>query len=431
MFKQNVLRCLVYLRILGLIFLFYLQESDCSNLYRALKGRRFSPLVLKRSYGVHNFFQAPTSVTSTLVPLKSLQDEDELETTYVSQLRDKRLLYCYADGNLALCSTNSAENVLNCAQFLPPGKTIEVHELKDGRLIVCQIAEDETEGEQYLNFLVDFELNTSKELDLLGLSIKCISFIDSQTILMGTTNGKLIQFDLEANKIVKLCALSTSATAKRLSKQTVLTEENDFQVLSEVEVSKGRPILCVDQNYSGGIFIVLDIENGYLSGLFDLEESELRRIQFYHYPDFKKIGFPISRVVYDSYSKLIFIAQYDGQSSPKVCDIDFRQLQLKSIHPQAASPKRRAFVFPNGNIAFLSNHVPQVQRDPMTEDLMHHSDSDKATSKDHASENASADDYGGIDLSLYTDVVCDNNGSDSEDPQPEHGLIEIQSFRIA
>ncbi len=318
--------------------LFRLHGSDRWALLTALAGRITPPMLLKDSLKPRNFFTEQQQVTKFPIPRAPDFSEDPLEDAFVSQLRNGQLICCYPNGTLSLYSTEKPPAApQHFSLLLPEAKTTAVHELPDERLLVC------LKGQQTL--LVDLKKNISEKLNVPSLQLKSVFSNKDHGIFLGLKDGKLIQWNLERNCAVQCWHFSERGT--RSPKIELLKDANDH-----VEV--GLPILRIALNLDNRLFVVFGAKDGYLTGLFDLTDARLQRLEFIHYSEDDKRGNTLSQIFFDRFGGLTLMYQN------KICKSYVQILDHNCAVPKQhmvfktdeESIEKGAFPLPNGCLAF-------------------------------------------------------------------------------
>jgi hypothetical protein len=263
----------------------------------------------------------PQGFSVIQIPRISPTDEDVLETTYLSQLDDGRLIYCYQNGEIDLYTTSTSEVLTEKLSVLPEGKTTAVYELPGQRLLICR------EDKNIL--LVDLNLQSGIKMDLPSVEVTSVLAEDQNSVFIGTNDGRLLHWHLGDNKLIGNWSIETET-----------------------------PILSLAATTGQDLFLILHNEKGFLTGLFNPKQPQFQLDKQFDYDDFQLIGETIVQVSYDPQANpqkpLSFITRSEIQPSAltlyQIKDNE-TETQLLSNNDKSYRDSK-AFVLPNGNLAF-------------------------------------------------------------------------------
>jgi hypothetical protein len=192
--------------------------------------------------------------------------------------------------------------------------------------------------------------------------------INNHCVFLGTDKGLLIKFDLDKNTLLELWPLrAPNAVERRIKPESLVLDNENLTILQNTE-NAGPALLCMARNHDGDIFLVMDVEGGYLSTLFSEKSSEdpasLRRVQFFPYLDGNKIGMVVGGVFYNRFGGLTFILQ--ASTTNYVHDFLYSPHRVKALFIHESAVADRSSVFPNGNLAY--SYHPDVSDGENLED---------------------------------------------------------------
>ena len=219
-----------------------------------------------------DFMKKPQSVSAIDIPPKQSK-KDVLENTFVSQLSDGRLIYCYDDGEIGLYTTPLSNAASESFSLLPAGKTTAIYELPNQRLLICQKKQHPQ--------LVDLNKKTSQPMNLPGVNVKSAIALDQNTVFIGTGDGKLIHWHLDNNNLINSWSIGDN----------------------------NHPILCVAENINKQLFLVQLVNEGFSTGLFNQETGQFERLKLIPFDDSDLIGETILRIFYNRHGDLMLVTR--------------------------------------------------------------------------------------------------------------------------
>lgn len=323
-----------------------LDQPQKGLLAPSLSNDHRTPVNLKRPIAPCNFFSEPKSVTRVAIPHKNNCDMEQFEDVFFSQLRDGRLICSYPDGTIALLNYNLPAMPVQYFPILQANKTRAIHELSDGTIVICV----ENDG-NHENYRLNLITNKVTKVGIPAVKVISILSNDDQTAYFGLEDGRLIHWNIHEDKLIKCWHITT-------------TEDNEFEnsnltpeiaLLPDLEIieKKGSSIVCIAQNEDNKLFLVTDVEDGYVTCLFDHTDSSLIRVGFIKFGSVQKLFREVTNVYYSQSGDLTVVLKESGSKSSLdiLCINSERKVEEEFLSEKDISGQS-AFGFFNGLLAF-------------------------------------------------------------------------------
>jgi hypothetical protein len=342
----------------------YLQPADIIALLEASLLIPLPRVMLKHPIKSHNFFAKPRTVKTLAIPSKPHPNEDPQKDVFVSQLRGGRLIYCYSDGTIGLFSSQSPSTdpifLQRSETQLPESITQAVHELVDDRIMICL-----TNNQKYL---LDLKNKKSTLQDIPPGKVCSMLASESDSAFLGMENGLLIHWSFTENKSLKCWQFTAPQNINTQNPSYVYIPHLEELTNLDKSIADGLAIYCIARNIDGQFFLVLDVENGYLTCLISNAVERVESIKFIPFRDIKKVNSLPHRVFYTRFGDLTFLMKSailpymlralddsTTQNDTEICNHE--------DHIQES-----AFSFPNGHLVFpcYQNNVGwyNIDQDP-------------------------------------------------------------------
>lgn len=333
----------------------YLSTDDIIALMGASLLIHPPKIILKHPIRSHNFFTQKPTITTLDIPMRPDAGEDPLEDTFVTQLHDGRLIYCYANGSIELFSAQTPVTSLDyLPSLLPKLKTVGLHELRKEQVVVC--------FQNHETYYVDLQNKIVTKLNLPQTKMSC-AFYDSKTssAFFGMKDGKLIQWDLDKNELMNIYSF---ATAEKLSPKvisnTYLLDIKKLYSVEDVPISQGLPIRCISRNIDGQLYLVLEADTGYLACCFNPNTLAVKHIRFCQTDNDLKAFYKFARIFYTRFGEINIVSTNKTNAGSLNIQANDSTPCQNTILNEDSIPQA-SFTFPNGLLVFSgyqSNHSP-------------------------------------------------------------------------
>lgn len=298
-----------------------------------------SPIKLKYAVAPCNFFSDPTSVTQVVVPQKPDFDLLQFDNVFFNQLRDGNLICSYPDGTIALLNNNLPAKPVKYLPLLPHNKTRSIYELTDGLVLICL----ENDGDE--SYLVNLTDGIATKLDLPPVRVCSVLANNTRTVFLGLKDGRLIAWNLQENKSTNAWQFTASENFDFQQPHSI-PEITPLSTLNKV-YDNGLRILGIAENEDSKLLIVFNVNNGYLTCLFDQTTSTLEHVQFTHYFNYDKIGEKVSRASFSQAGNFSLVFS-NGTSLRILKD----EQKIRHVEKNKDLNTFSTFAFTNGSLAF-------------------------------------------------------------------------------